>query len=88
VRLVYREPILPTGHINLMTAGEMRRQLVEAGFSVRESHTSGLYLPVVAEIGGEPARSLAASLERRIRGGPLEWLLWTQYYLAVAAGRD
>ena len=88
VRLVYREPILPTGHINLMTAGEMRRQLAEAGFGIRESHASGLYLPVVAEIGGEPARSLAASLERRIRGGPLQWLLWTQYYVAVAGARD
>jgi 2-polyprenyl-3-methyl-5-hydroxy-6-metoxy-1,4-benzoquinol methylase len=88
VRLVYREPILPTGHVNLMTAAEMRRQLAEAGFALRESHTSGLYLPVLAEAGGEPARRLAAWLERRIRGGPLQWLLWTQYYVAVAAGRD
>jgi 2-polyprenyl-3-methyl-5-hydroxy-6-metoxy-1,4-benzoquinol methylase len=88
VRLVYREPILPTGHVNLMTAAEVRRQLSEAGFAVRESHTSGLYVPVLAEAGGEPARRLAAWLERRIHGGPLQWLLWTQYYVAVASGRD
>ena len=88
VRVVYREPILPTGHINLMTEGELRGQLAEAGFTVRESHTSGLYVPVLAEIGGEPARRLAAWLEGRIRGGPLQWLLWTQYYVAVAGGRD
>ena len=84
VRLVYREPVLPTGHINLLTAAEVRRQLMEAGFSIRESHTSGLYMPVLAEAGGERARRLAAWLEGRIRGGALDWLLWTQYYVAVA----
>ena len=88
VRLVYREPILPTGHVNLMTATAMRRQLAEVGFAIRESHTSGLYIPVLAEAGGEPARRLAAWLEGRIRGGPLQWLLWTQYYVAVAGGWD
>jgi len=84
VRLVYREPILPTGHVNLMTADEVRRQLTEAGFAIRESHTSGLYLPLLAEAGGEAARRVAAWLERRLRGGAFDWLLWTQYYVAVA----
>lgn len=88
VRLVYREPILPTGHINLMTATEARRQIEAAGFRIRERHTSGVYVPVVAEAGGEPARRLAQWLEGRLRGGPLGWLLWTQYYVAEAvAGR-
>ena len=87
VRRVYREPILPTGHVNLMTAGQVRRQLAEAGFTIREAYTTGLYLPVLAEIGGEPARRLAAWLEARIRGGALDWLLWTQYYVAVAGAR-
>ncbi len=88
VRIVYREPILPTGHINLMTEGELRGQLAAADFTVRESHTSGVYVPVLAEIGGEPARRLATWLEGRLRGGPLQWLLWTQYYVAVAGARD
>jgi 2-polyprenyl-3-methyl-5-hydroxy-6-metoxy-1,4-benzoquinol methylase len=88
VRLVYREPILPTGHVNLMTADEARRQLAEAGFEIRESHRSGFYLPVLAEAGGEPGRRLAAWLEAKILGGPLDWLLWTQYYVAVVAARD
>jgi hypothetical protein len=43
---------------------------------------------VLAEIGGEPARRLATWLEGRLRGGPLQWLLWTQYYVAVAGARD
>jgi 2-polyprenyl-3-methyl-5-hydroxy-6-metoxy-1,4-benzoquinol methylase len=84
VRRVYREPILPTGHINLMTAAEAQRQVEQAGFSIRERHTSGVYLPVVAEAGGEPARRLAQWLEGRLRAGPLGWLLWTQYYVAEA----
>ena len=88
VRLVYREPILPTGHVNLLTARELRRQLGEAGFTIRESHTSGVYLPVLAEAGGEAARRLAVWLEGRMRGGPLDWLLWTQYYVAAAGSRD
>jgi 2-polyprenyl-3-methyl-5-hydroxy-6-metoxy-1,4-benzoquinol methylase len=88
VRCVYREPILPTGHVNLMTADQVRRQLDEAGFAIRESHRTGLYLPLLAEAGGEPGRRLAAWLEARIRGGPLAWMLWTQYYVAVAGARD
>jgi 2-polyprenyl-3-methyl-5-hydroxy-6-metoxy-1,4-benzoquinol methylase len=87
VRLVYREPILPTGHVNLMTAGEMRRQLEEAGFTIRESHTSGVYLPLLAEAGGATGQRLAAWLEGRMRGGPLGWMLWTQYYVAVSGAR-
>src|SRR5207248_6308066 len=88
VRLVYREPILPTGHVTLMTARALRRQLAEAGFTIRESYASGVYLPVLAEAGGEAARRLAGWLEGRIRGGPLDWLLWTQYYVAAAGSRD
>ena len=88
VRCIYREPILPTGHVNLMTSREVRRQLGGAGFAIRESHTSGLYVPLIAEIAGERARRLAAWLEPHIRGGPLAWLLWTQYYVATAVGRD
>ena len=58
------------------------------GFEIRESHKSGLYVPVLAEAGGESGRRLAAWLERRLSEGPLDWLLWTQYYVAVAGARD
>jgi 2-polyprenyl-3-methyl-5-hydroxy-6-metoxy-1,4-benzoquinol methylase len=84
VRLIYREPILPTGHINLLTAAEARRQIEQAGFMIRQTHTSGIYLPLLAELGGEPVRRLAEWLEGRLRGGRLAWLLWTQYYVAEA----
>ena len=84
VRLIYREPILPLGHINLMTEAEVSRQLSDAGFGVDERHLSGLYLPVVAEAGGRRALALEQRLEARLRGSRLRGLLWTQYHVARA----
>ena len=82
VRLIYREPVFEMGHINLMTEREVRRQLAEAGFRIREAHKTGLYVPVLAEFGGTAAQRLEAWLEQRLRGGPLDGLLWTQNYVA------
>jgi SAM-dependent methyltransferase len=87
VRRVYREPILETGHINLMTARIVQRQLREAGFEVRERHQSGMYLPLAAEFGGASALRLEQWLERRLRGSIGAGLLWTQYYVAGAPCR-
>jgi SAM-dependent methyltransferase len=86
VRRVYREPVLEAGHVNLLTARAAERQLAGAGFRIEARHKSGLYLPVVAEAGGERAARLAQWLERRLRGTALDWLLWTQYYVARRAG--
>ncbi|HEX2086114.1 MAG TPA: class I SAM-dependent methyltransferase, partial [Solirubrobacteraceae bacterium] len=71
VRAVYREPILPTGHVGLLSARALRRELDAAGLRVLEAGRTGLYLPGVAELGGEPGRRLAARLARARR------LLWT-----------
>lgn len=84
VRLVYREPVLEPGHINLLTEGEARRQLGASGFAIEESAKAGFYLPVLAEAGGEPARRLQAWLAQCLYPGPLDFLLWTQCYLARA----
>ena len=84
VRRVYREPVLEAGHINLLTAGEARRQVEAAGFAVEERAKTGFYLPVLAEAGGEPARRVEAWLARRLHPGPLDFLLWTQCYVARA----
>jgi SAM-dependent methyltransferase len=85
VRLIYREPILATGHINLMTAGTVRRQLSDAGFAVEQQHQSGMYIPLIAEFGGARALRLEQKLERQLRGKAGGALLWTQYYIARAA---
>jgi 2-polyprenyl-3-methyl-5-hydroxy-6-metoxy-1,4-benzoquinol methylase len=82
VRLIYREPILETGHINLMSQKKLTRQVEAAGFTIRERFTSGVYLPVAAESLGRLALRCEQWLEERIRGGLLEALLWEQYYVA------
>jgi 2-polyprenyl-3-methyl-5-hydroxy-6-metoxy-1,4-benzoquinol methylase len=83
-RRIYREPIQPLGHINLLTRREAERQLLAAGFRIERRHLGGLYLPLVAEAGGRRALALERSLEAAIRTGPLRGLLWTQYYVARA----
>ncbi len=76
VRLVYREPILELGHVNLLTRAE--------GFEIEERHLGGLYLPLLAELGGRLALRLERKLEARLRHGHLSRLLWTQCYIARA----
>jgi 2-polyprenyl-3-methyl-5-hydroxy-6-metoxy-1,4-benzoquinol methylase len=84
VRRVYKEPVLETGHINLMTARQVTRQLEQAGFAIRKRHKSGLYLPLVAEFMGTNGLRAEQWLESRVRGSLLDGLLWTQYYVAGA----
>jgi 2-polyprenyl-3-methyl-5-hydroxy-6-metoxy-1,4-benzoquinol methylase len=83
-RLVYREPVLETGHINLLTAREVHRLLNHAGFNIREKYKSGMYLPIVAEMLRETGLRLEQRLERKLQGGRFDGLLWTQYYIAQA----
>ena len=81
VRMIYNEPVMETGHINLLTDVELRQQIDNAGFSVAESHKSGFYIPLVAEFLGKSGLKLEQLLERKINGGRLDWLLWTQYFV-------
>jgi SAM-dependent methyltransferase len=81
VGLVYREPVLELGHINLLTRRQLEAQLHAAGFEILERHCCGLYLPLLAEIGGNLALRLEQYLQDQLRGGPLEQLLWTQFYV-------
>ncbi len=85
VRRVYREPILPTGHISLLTVRQVRELLTANGFRVLEHDTWGLYLPLVSELGGQAGLSLERRLEGRISRGRLDGLLWTQSWIAERA---
>lgn len=76
------EPILKQGHINLMTRTTVRAQLEAAGFRVEREHFTGVYLPFVAEFTGGVGLRLAKIIERVLPGTVLQWLLWTQYYVA------
>ena len=82
VRWVYKESILETGHINLMSEKQVTRQLEQAGFHIDERFKSGMYLPLIAEFMGSTGLGLEQWLESRICNGPMDWLLWTQYYIA------
>jgi 2-polyprenyl-3-methyl-5-hydroxy-6-metoxy-1,4-benzoquinol methylase len=81
VRLVYREPIIPTGHINLLTEKELRQQLDKAGLVIVDAFKCGLYLPVIAEVMGRTGLKIEQWLERQLRGSWLDSLLWTQCYI-------
>jgi ubiquinone/menaquinone biosynthesis C-methylase UbiE len=83
VRLVYSEPIIATGHINLMTAAAMQRQIRDAGFSIKESFISGLYIPLVAEFLGELGLRFEHASETLLKRIGLTGILWTQFYVAV-----
>jgi SAM-dependent methyltransferase len=85
VRWIYGEPILETGHINLMTKQMLRDQLEQSGFAILETYASGVYLPVIAESLGTRGLQLEQAMERRIRDTRLDWLLWTQFVIATAA---
>ena len=67
------------GHINLLTAGAVGRQLREAGFEVVSTQRFGFYLPGVAEFGGEAGWKILRSTGRVLAHVPLlRGLLWTQ----------
>lgn len=88
VRLIYREPIIPTGHINLLTEQALKRQLADAGLVILDEYKCGLYLPVIAEALGQTGLKLEQWLERKIRGTWLDFLLWTQCYILKAQARE
>jgi 2-polyprenyl-3-methyl-5-hydroxy-6-metoxy-1,4-benzoquinol methylase len=81
VRVVYNEPIMETGHINLMTARQVTRQLTRNGFRIRKRFKSGIYIPLIAEFTGKLGLRLQKWLELKLRNGFFDWLLWTQYYI-------
>ncbi|UCG16543.1 MAG: methyltransferase domain-containing protein [Phycisphaerales bacterium] len=85
VRRIYREPILEPGHVNSKTGRQIVRQLEDAGFRIRQRHSSGMYVPLLAEFLGETGLWLERWLELKLRGGRLNGLLWTQYYVAQGA---
>jgi SAM-dependent methyltransferase len=81
VRLIYREPIIETGHINLLTEAGLKEQLAEVGLQITLEYKSGFYLPLVAEFFGTRGQVLLQWMEKKLRGSRLSGLLWTQYYI-------
>jgi SAM-dependent methyltransferase len=84
VRRIYKEPIIETGHINLLTARAARRQLSDAGFRIDEAFVSGLYLPLIAEFLGTLGRDFEQACETWLKRIGFTGILWTQYYVATS----
>ena len=82
VRKIYREPIMPTGHVNLLTRRQLDAELRETGFVPIKRWTAGMYIPIVAETMGARALTIEMAVERRLRALRLEGLLWTQFVVA------
>ncbi|HUO05312.1 MAG TPA: class I SAM-dependent methyltransferase [Candidatus Binataceae bacterium] len=85
VRLIYKEAVRQPSHRVPMRAKVLVSELHEAGFTIRDRFSSGAYIPLVAELFGKAALRLEQWMEPRMRGGPLEELLWEQYYIAEKA---
>lgn len=81
VRLIYREPILPTGHISLLSRSEFRALTAQTGLRVLEESVFGLYVPLLAEFGGAAGGRWIETLERGLAGTRASGLLWTQAYV-------
>jgi 2-polyprenyl-3-methyl-5-hydroxy-6-metoxy-1,4-benzoquinol methylase len=86
VRRVYKEPVLPMGHVSLVSKSRILRILAANRFEVIESYTLGLYVPFLAEFGGEKAVSIAKWIESALSKLRVTWPMWTQVYVAVKEG--
>lgn len=78
VRLIYREPILETGHISLRTANQFKKALQDCNFYIEDYAKFGLYVPFLAELGGG---QFIEFLERYLQNPKFSWMLWTQAFV-------
>jgi len=85
---IYREPVDALGHISRMTAGELQALLRSKGYHILEEARFGMYLPAIAEFGGQWGLGVLQALQARAqRSRLLRWTLWTQAYVALNLGR-
>ncbi|MCD4813787.1 class I SAM-dependent methyltransferase [bacterium] len=79
---VYKEPVPEEmGHINLMTNKTILKQTHFVNLALIEKYKCGMYLPMIAELGGEPGMKLLRYLEHHLRDSLWDWMLWTQCYV-------
>ncbi len=81
-KLIYREPVLPTGHISVQSRKKIVGLLEANRLTILRSQYLGLYMPVLSEFGGTFAVNTLKGLERTVqRVGP-RGILWTQLHVA------
>lgn len=81
VRLIYREPVLETGHISLRSCAAFQQLIVASGLEIVEHDKFGLYLPLLAEFGGAWGGRVIEALERKLAATSANQLFWTQAYV-------
>lgn len=81
VRLIYREPVLETGHISLRSYAAFQQSIRASGFEIVEHQKFGLYLPLLAEFGGTWGGRAIEALEKKLAGTRADQLFWTQAYV-------
>jgi 2-polyprenyl-3-methyl-5-hydroxy-6-metoxy-1,4-benzoquinol methylase len=83
VRRIYREPVLETGHISLRTFGALSTAIRDSGLQILEHQKFGLYIPLLAEFGGDWGGRAIEALERRLSRTVINRLYWTQAYVLL-----
>jgi 2-polyprenyl-3-methyl-5-hydroxy-6-metoxy-1,4-benzoquinol methylase len=81
VRQIYREPVLPLGHISLRSCGEFTRAILDSGLEIVQHEKFGLYIPLLAEFGKDWGGRAIELLEQRLSQTALSGLFWTQAYV-------
>lgn len=81
VRWIYGESIMEAGHISLLTARNLNKKLKEVGFKVVESSKAGMYIPLVAEFGGNLGLKFEKFIESHVSKSFLDNILWCQRYI-------
>ena len=69
------------GHINVMRGSALRAQVLATGFEIVQNTQVALYLPLLAEFGGEAGKRIATVLERWITDTVFSALLWQQCFV-------
>lgn len=85
-KLVYREPVLPTGHISVQSCKQVKKLLTGNGFEILHTELFGLYMPLLAEFGGDTAVRVLDSMERTVKRIGPTGALWTQLHIARKRG--
>ncbi|MEO0437016.1 MAG: class I SAM-dependent methyltransferase [Pseudomonadota bacterium] len=81
LRTIYKEPIEPTGHINVTSANRLKSAFAAANLQIEQEDYLGFYLPLLAEFGGHWGARLQQRIEGRLRKTFLRTMLWTQCYV-------
>jgi len=69
---------LETGHISLRSHKRFNRSIDSCGFEILVRTKFGLYIPILAELGGGKTIQL---IEKYLHNSIFDWMLWTQAYI-------